>query len=146
MFMCVGLHAYTVSLCVWEKEHVCVCTDSVDRSSWKEKRGAEKFLWSLTITNSWKKAWDWKRPMAEEFLGVRGCCVRKWGCERLKEGLYTELRLFMSSWYTLESHPLFICPHLSTSSVLSAFTLQVSTSSDKLHQKWKCIYILTKLF
>lgn len=55
MFMCVGSHVLTVWLWVCEGARMCVCTGSVDCSSWKRTCVAQNFLRSLTITSSWKQ-------------------------------------------------------------------------------------------
>lgn len=114
MFMCIGLHVRTVwlcvCLCVWRSSCVPVCTGSVDRSSRKKTCVAEKFLWSLTITNSWKQPVT-KWPLAQKFGDLGGHCWKTLGCEGLSGR--TGWRggcLYMSAWYHHKSHhPFLIC-------------------------------------
>lgn len=143
MFMCVGLHAYTVWLrahaCVCVKERVCVCTDSVDRSSWKETWVAENFLWSLTITNSWKwsvtKTGQWQRFFFFRSEGSLfeevGLWVAKWRGLHRAVVVYVELDV-----------PAWASSHFSFLSVKCAisFHTELLSSFNKLHLKWKWIY------
>lgn len=72
-------------------------------------------------------ACDW--PMAEEFWGERGRCLRKWGCEQLKGGTEWSCGRLCQAGTATTLITFFYLPR-----VLSAFTvnfLQVQTSSSK---------------
>ncbi len=134
--LCVGLHALTVWLCacVWRRMCVCVCVFA--QAQWIVVPGRKpellRILWSLTITNSWKRPVTETGPVAEDFFWEwGGRCVRKWGCERLKGGTEWGRWLFMSGWHhqTLSSPFSF----LSVKCYIRFLSSFFFSSSDKLH-------------
>lgn len=124
---------------------VCVCirTDSVDRSSWKETWVAENFLWSLTITNSWKwsvtKTGQWQRVFKSE--GSLFEEVGLWTAKR--RGLHRAVVVYVK----------LVPPWVSSSPVsflsvkcLISFHTELFSSFNKLYLKWKWFYTDSQKF